>query len=277
MLNHIKETKEFLNQQISSPVEIGIILGSGLGELAEEIDKELVLDYKDIPHFLVSTVEGHKGQLIVGTLNGVRIIALQGRFHYYEGYDMKATAFPIRVLKALGVETLLLSNASGGLNPEQQIGDLMVITDHIHSFADNPLRGKNHEELGPRFPDMSEPYSNSLIAFAKTIDKEQQLKLKYGVYLGTSGPTYETKSEYKYFRHIGADAVGMSTTPETIVAVHSDMKVFAVSVIADMGVEGQIVEISHEEVQEVAAQAAPRLSILVKEMVKAISVSKETI
>ncbi|MEQ8624743.1 MAG: purine-nucleoside phosphorylase [Vicingaceae bacterium] len=277
MLNHIKETKEFLIQRINFPIEIGIILGSGLGGFRNEIDIDLALDYKDIPHFPVSTVEGHKGQLIVGTLNGTRVIALQGRFHYYEGYDMKATTFPIRVFKALGVETLLLSNASGGLNPEQQIGDLMVITDHIHSFNDNPLRGKNYDELGPRFPDMSEPYSNELIDIAKTIDAEQQLNLKYGVYLGTSGPTYETRSEYKYFRNIGADAVGMSTTPETIVAVHAGMKVFAVSVISDMGVEGQIVEISHEEVQEVAANAAPKLSTLFTEMINSIVASKETV
>lgn len=273
MLNRIKETKEFIAQKLNYSVEIGIVLGSGLGSFREEIEVDLELDYKDIPNFPVSTVEGHHGKLIVGKLQGIPVVVLQGRFHYYEGYGMKETTFPIRVFNALGVKTLLLSNASGGLNSAQKIGDLMVIDDHIHLFSDNPLRGKNIDELGPRFPDMSEPYCNKLIQLARKIDAEKQLNLHYGVYLGTSGPTYETRSEYKYFRHIGADAVGMSTTPETIVAVHSGMKVFGVSVISDMGVEGQIVEISHEEVQEVAAMAAPKLSIIFKEMVKAIAAS----
>lgn len=274
MLNRIKETKEFIAQKLNYSIEIGIVLGSGLGGFREEIEVDLELDYAAIPNFPVSTVEGHEGRLIVGRVQEVPVIALQGRFHYYEGYGMQETTFPIRVFKALGVHTLLLSNASGGLNPSQKIGDLMVLDDHIHHFADNPLRGKNIDELGPRFPDMSEPYCRQLIQLAKEIDKEKGLNLQYGVYLGTPGPTYETRAEYKYFRAIGADAVGMSTTPETIVAVHAGLRVFGVSIISDMGVEGQIVEITHEEVQEVAALAAPKLSVLFKEMVKAITASK---
>ena len=274
MLNRIKETKEFIAQRLNYSIQIGIVLGSGLGSFREEIEVDIELDYKDIPNFPISTVDGHKGKLIVGRLQGIPIIALQGRFHYYEGYGMQETTFPIRVFKALGVETLLLSNASGGLNPAQKIGDLMVINDHIHHFSDNPLRGKNYAELGPRFPDMSEPYCNDLIRMAEEIGVENQLGLHFGVYLGTPGPTYETRAEYKSFRYLGADAVGMSTTPETLVAVHAGMKVFGVSVISDMGVEGQIVEISHDEVQEVAALAAPKLSALFKEMVKAITASE---
>lgn len=272
MLDHIKETSEFIKQVYAEPIKTGIVLGSGLGGFAKEIDIMYSWNYKDLPHFPISTVEGHSGKLIIGKVEGEVIIALQGRFHYYEGYTLKEATFPIRVFKALGVDYLLLSNASGGLNPAQKVGDLMVLNDHLHLFPDNPLRGKNYEELGPRFPDMSEPYSNELIEWTKEIDKENNLSLHYGVYAGTSGPTFETKAEYKYFRIIGADAVGMSTTPETIVAVHGGMKVFGISVISDMGVEGQIVEISHEEVQEVASLAAPKLTLVMKELVKRIAV-----
>ncbi|MEQ8909165.1 MAG: purine-nucleoside phosphorylase [Vicingaceae bacterium] len=270
MLDRIQESCKFIQARTPQKFQIGIVLGSGLGALAEEIEDQIVFDYQEIPHFPVSTVEGHSGKLICGKLSGVPVIAMQGRFHYYEGYNLKAATFPIRVFKALGVENLLLSNASGGLNPDHEIGDIMILNDHMHLFPDNPLRGKNIDQLGPRFPDMSEPYSNHLIQLAKEIDREQNLGLHYGVYLGTSGPTYETRSEYKYFRIIGADAVGMSTTPETIVAIHSGMKVFAASVISDLGVEGKVVEISHEEVQEVAAKAEPKLALLFKKMVKTL-------
>lgn len=270
MLDRIQESCRFLQQQTSENFKIGIVLGSGLGALAQDIEDAITFNYKDIPHFPVSTVEGHSGKLIMGKLSGVPVIAMQGRFHYYEGYDMKKATFPIRVFKALGIENLLLSNASGGLHPDHKIGDIMILDDHIHLFPDNPLRGKNLDELGPRFPDMSEPYCNRLLSLAKQIDQEEKLGLHYGVYLGTSGPTYETKSEYKYFRIIGADAVGMSTTPETIVAIHAGMKVFAASVISDLGVEGKVVEISHEEVQEVAAKAEPKLALLFKKMVKSL-------
>jgi purine-nucleoside phosphorylase len=271
MLDLIKETASYIQEQYPNPIKIGIVLGSGLGGFAKEVEIIKSWDYADLPNFPISTVEGHSGKLIIGKVEGEVVIALQGRFHYYEGYSLKEATFPIRVFKALGVENLLLSNASGGLNPAQKVGDLMVLNDHLHLFPDNPLRGKNYDELGPRFPDMSEPYSNQLIEWTKEIDKENNLGLHYGVYAGTSGPTFETKAEYKYFSIIGADAVGMSTTPETIVAIHSGMKVFGISVISDMGVEGQIVEISHEEVQEVANLAAPKLSLVVKELVKRIS------
>lgn len=273
MLDRIRESAEYIQSKSNLNFKIGIVLGSGLGGLKKDIDIECELDYSEIPHFPVSTVEGHSGKLLIGKIDHIPVIALQGRFHYYEGYSLKETTFPIRVFKALGVENLLLSNASGGLNPEQSIGDVMIITDHIHHFPDNPLRGKNIDELGPRFPDMSEPYNFSLIEKAKEIGETNDLNLKFGVYVGTSGPTYESRAEYKYFRYIGGDAVGMSTTAETIVAVHSGMKVFGASIISDLGVEGKIVEISHEEVQAVAAEAEPKLSLLFKEIVKHLAVN----
>lgn len=273
MLDRITESAKFIQSKTKLVFKTGIVLGSGLGGLKKDIELESEIDYSDIPHFPLSTVEGHSGKLLIGKLNGEPILALQGRFHYYEGYSLKQTTFPIRVFKALGVENLLLSNASGGLDPEQSIGDIMIITDHIHHFPDNPLRGKNYDELGPRFPDMSEPYNNSLIEKAREIGAQYNLDLKYGVYVGTSGPTYESRAEYKYFRFIGGDAVGMSTTAETIVAVHSGMRVFGASVISDLGVEGKIVEISHKEVQAVAAKAEPKLAILFKEMVKQLAVN----
>ena len=273
MLDRIRENAEYIQSKSNLNFKIGIVLGSGLGGLKKDIDIECELDYSEIPHFPTSTVEGHSGKLLMGKIDHTPVIALQGRFHFYEGYSLQETTFPIRVFKALGVESILLSNASGGLNPEQSIGDVMIITDHIHHFPDNPLRGKNIDELGPRFPDMSEPYNFSLIEKAKEIGGTNDLNLKFGVYVGTSGPTYESRAEYKYFRYIGGDAVGMSTTAETIVAVHSGMKVFGASIISDLGVEGKIVEISHEEVQAVAAKAEPKLSLLFKEIVKHIAVN----
>lgn len=273
MLDRIRESAEYIQSKSNLNFKIGIVLGSGLGGLKKDIDIECELDYSEIPHFPVSTVEGHSGKLLMGKIDDTPVIALQGRFHSYEGYSLQETTFPVRVFKALGVENLLLSNASGGLNPEQSIGDVMIITDHIHHFPDNPLRGKNIDELGPRFPDMSEPYNFSLIEKAKEIGETNDLNLKFGVYVGTSGPTYESRAEYKYFRYIGGDAVGMSTTAETIVAVHSGMKVFGASIISDLGVEGKIVEISHEEVQAVAAEAEPKLSLLFKEIVKHLAVN----
>lgn len=270
MLDHILESTSFIQEacELDGKVNTAIILGSGLGEFVEVIEIEKRIPYEDIPHFPVSTVEGHAGELILGKLDDKQVLALKGRFHYYEGYSLLEATFPVRVFKALGVKNLLISNASGGLNPKQKIGDLMLIEDHIHLFSDNPLRGKNVEELGPRFPDMSDPYCRELRSLAREISVKHQIDLQEGVYVGTSGPTYETPSEYKYFRIIGGDAVGMSTTAETIVARHADLKVLAVSVISDMGVEGQIVEISHEEVQEVAQKAAPQLALLFKELIK---------
>jgi len=270
MLNRIRRSAEFIQSKSKLKFHIGIVLGSGLGGLKNEIEIDCEIDYSEIPHFPVSTVEGHSGKLLLGKIDGTPVIVLQGRFHLYEGYSIKETTFPIAVMRILGVKNLLLSNASGGLNPEHEIGDIMIITDHIHLFPDNPLRGKNLDELGPRFPDMSEPYANIFIDHVKKLDQKEKLNLKYGVYAGTPGPNYESPAEYKYFRYIGADAVGMSTTAETIVAIHGGMRVFAASVISDLGVEGKIVEISHEEVQEVAAKAEPKLTLIFKEIVNFI-------
>ena len=223
--------------------ETAIILGTGLGELVNHITNQKELAYKDIPNFPISTVEGHSGKLIFGKLGTKDIMAMQGRFHFYEGYDMKQVTFPVRVMKQLGVKTLFVSNAAGGMNPTFKVGDLMVIRDHINLFPEHPLHGKNYNELGPRFPDMSEAYSKRLIKKAFEIAEKNNIYLQQGVYVGTQGPTFETPAEYKYFKIIGGDAVGMSTVPEVIVARHSDMEVFAISVITDLGVEG-IVELS---------------------------------
>jgi len=271
MLDRIQKAVDFLSDKFIEDTKIGIVLGSGLGGFEEEMSIDYRIDYEEIPHFPVSTVEGHQGKLLIGKVDNTPVIALQGRFHYYEGYPLKEATFPIRVFQALGIHTLLLSNASGGLNPNQKIGDLMIIDDHIHLFPDNPLRGKNIDELGPRFPDMSEPYCKELQELASNLGEKHGLDLGTGVYAGTPGPTYESKAEYKYFRYIGADAVGMSTTAETIVAIHAGMRVFGVSIIADMGVDGQIVEISHDDVQKVAKLSEPKLRCLFREMVKNIS------
>lgn len=273
MLDRIQKAADYLQNFLTTEVKIGIILGSGLGDFDQELEIAHRIPYDQIPHFPQSTVEGHAGELLIGRLSDTPVIVLKGRFHYYEGYSLKEATFPVRVFQLLGITHLLLSNASGGLDPQQKIGDLMIIEDHIHMFSDNPLRGKNNDSLGPRFPDMSQPYRFDLISKAEEIGERHQLDLKKGVYAGTPGPNYETKAEYKYFRYIGADAVGMSTTPETIVAVHAGIAVFGVSVIADMGVEGLIVEISHEDVQSVAQKAAPKLSCLFKEMVKSIDLT----
>jgi len=271
MLDHIQTATEYIKGYLPSSVRIAIVLGSGLGDFDQEMDVHTALSYNEIPYFPQSTVEGHAGQLLIGKLSDVPVIVLKGRFHYYEGYALKQATFPIRVFQQLGIKNLLLSNACGGLNPQQQIGDLMILEDHMHLFADNPLRGVNDATLGPRFPDMSQPYNFKLIELAEQIGQRHHLNLKKGVYAGTPGPNYETKAEYKYFRFIGADAVGMSTTPETIVAVHAGMNVFGVSVIADMGVEGMVVEISHDEVQSVAQKSAPKLRCLFRELVKSIA------
>ncbi|MCG8578371.1 MAG: purine-nucleoside phosphorylase [Bacteroidales bacterium] len=270
MLETIQITADYLRNQSKLNPTIGIILGTGLGGLVQEIDIEKSISYEEIPNFPVSTVEGHSGRLIFGTINNVPVLAMQGRFHYYEGYDMKEVTFPVRVMKQLGIETLIVSNASGGLNPDYAVGDIMVINDQINMFGDNPLMGKNINELGPRFPDMSEPYSKKFIAEALKIGKENDIDLKQGVYVGTTGPTFETPAEYKMFRILGADAVGMSTVPEVIVARHMEMQCFGISIITDSGVPGQIVEVSHEEVQEVAAAAEPKMTKVIKELVSRI-------
>ncbi|OQB29365.1 MAG: Purine nucleoside phosphorylase 1 [Bacteroidetes bacterium ADurb.Bin174] len=267
MLKKIQETAFYLKNRLDSLPHIGIILGTGLGNLVTQLTQKIEIPYDIIPNFPVSTVEGHQGKLIIGKLGGVDVLVMQGRFHYYEGYDMQKVTFPVRVMQAIGIDTLLISNASGGLNPDFEIGDLMLITDHINLFPEHPLRGKNYEVLGTRFPDMSEAYSKTLIAQAKTIAAKHNIKVVEGIYAGTSGPTFETPAEYKYFRIIGADAVGMSTVPEVIVAKHAGMQVFGISVITDLGVPGKIVEISHEEVQEVGDKVQPLMTLIMKELV----------
>ena len=265
MLEKIKKTADFLKERMHTQPETAIILGTGLGSLANEITEKYEIKYEDIPNFPVSTVEGHSGKLIFGKLGNKDIMAMQGRFHYYEGYSMQEVTFPVRVMKELGIKTLFVSNASGGTNPAFEIGDLMIITDHINYFPEHPLRGKNL--YGDRFPDMSEAYSKELIQKALQIAKGKGIKVQQGVYVGTQGPTFETPAEYKLFRIFGADAVGMSTVPEVIVANHCKIKVFGISVITDLGVEGKIVEVSHEEVQIAADAAQPKMTTIMRELI----------
>ena len=269
MLNKINETADFLRTRVNGEMPAtAIILGTGLGSLVDYIDDKQYIPYKEIPNFPVSTVEGHSGNLIFGTLGGKRVIAMQGRFHYYEGYDMKQVTFPVRVFRALGVDTLFVSNAAGGMNKEFKVGDVMVITDHINLFPENPLRGKNYNDLGPRFPAMTEAYDHKLVEEADRIGAERGIRLMHGVYVGTPGPTFETPAEYEYFRVIGGDAVGMSTVPEVIVARHGGMRVFGMSVITDLGGK-DIKEVpTHEEVQLAAEKAQPNVVALITELVK---------
>ena len=269
MYKRILETAEWLKAKMTTKPETAIILGTGLGELAKEIEKETVIPYTEIPNFPVSTVEGHAGCLIFGRLGGKDILAMQGRFHYYEGYSMKEVTFPIRVMKELGIKTLFVSNAAGGMNPAFEIGDLMIITDHINFFPEHPLRGKNIP-YGPRFPDMSEAYNKELIRKADEIANEKGIKVQHGIYIGTQGPTYETPAEYKMFRILGADAVGMSTVPEVIVANHCGIQVFGISVITDLGVEGKIVEVTHEDVQKAADAAQPLMTTIMRELINKV-------
>ena len=270
MLDKIKETASFLRAQAPEMPKIAVILGTGLGDLVNHIEIEKEIPYGDIPNFPVSTVQGHSGKLIIGRLGGKLILAMQGRFHYYEGYDMKRVTFPVRVFKEIGVETLFVSNAAGGMNKEFVVGDVMIITDHINLFPENPLRGKNYEELGPRFPAMTEAYSHALINMADDIAHEDNIRLMHGVYVGTPGPTFETPAEYEYFRVIGGDAVGMSTVPEVIVANHAGMRVFGVSVITDLGGKDIDVAPSHEEVQQAAVKAQPVMTHVIKKMLERI-------
>ena len=266
-LERINATASYLREKVGDMPRTAIILGTGLGELVNHIEITHALPYNEIPNFPVSTVEGHQGRLIFGMLGGKRIMAMQGRFHYYEGYDMKEVTFPVRVMQAVGVKTLFVSNAAGGMNPDFRIGDLMIITDHINLFPDHPLRGKNHPELGPRFPVMNDAYSPRLIAKAREIAASRDLRLVEGVYVGVQGPTFETPAEYRYFWRIGGDAVGMSTVPEVIVARHGGMEVFGMSVITDLGVEGIVSEVSHEEVQQAAAAAEPIMTLVMQEII----------
>ena len=268
MITKINEAVAYI--QNSYPVKplVGVVLGSGLGSFTAEMKIEKEIAYSDIPHFPVSTVKGHSGKLIFGELGGKKVMAMQGRFHFYEGYTMHQITFPVRVMKAIGIHTVCVSNASGGMNPDFEIGEIMIINDHINLFPTNPLIGKNIKELGPRFPDMSEAYDKRLIASALEIAKANNIKVSVGSYAGLTGPCFETPAEYRYIARIGADAVGMSTVPEVIVAKHGGMRVFGVSIVTDLGVEGKIIEVTHEEVQHIAAAAEPKMSFIVKEVIR---------
>ena len=269
MLEKINQSVAFIQEKTKFNPELGIILGTGLGGLVREIEIQHVLEYQNIPNFPLSTVEGHHGRLMFGTLSGKKVVAMQGRFHFYEGYSIQEVTFPVRVMKYLGIKHLIVSNASGGVNPDFEIGDIMIITDHINLIP-NPLIGKNYSELGPRFPDMSEPYNKELIAKAENIANKLGIKVQKGVYVGVTGPTLETPAEYVYFRKIGGDTVGMSTTPEVIVARHMDIPCFAISIITDLGVPGKIVKVTHEDVQRIASQSEPKMTTIIKELVKEI-------
>jgi purine-nucleoside phosphorylase len=270
LLQSIKEATDFIQKHITIKPDVGIILGTGLGGITHHIEVQLSLSYKDIPHFPLSTVESHEGRLLFGTLSGKQVVAMQGRFHYYEGYSMQQVTFPVRVLKALGVNTLFISNAAGGLNPEQQVSDLMAISDHINMQPEHPLRGKNEDTLGPRFPDMSDVYDMTLLDKAKAIAQRNGIRLHTGVYVSVSGPTLETPAEYRMLRTMGADAVGMSTVPEVIVARHMNMCVFAVSVITDLGVPGKIHKVSLEDVISASQKAENSLTILFRELISEV-------
>ncbi len=267
MLDQIKSTASFILNKAGFEPEVGVILGTGLGGFADSIDVKATIEYGDIPGFPVSTVEGHRGRLIFGTVGNRRVVAMQGRFHYYEGYSTQQVIFPVRVMKFLGVKWLFVSNASGGVNPAFRTGDLMLITDHINLIP-NPLIGKNIEELGPRFPDMSDAYSPVLIALAEKVAAAEGIALRKGCYVGGTGPTFETQKEYGYFRAIGGDTVGMSTTPEVIAARHMGIPVFGVSVITNMGLEG--LKSTHEEVQVEGAKAGKKMTRLFTEMIKSL-------
>lgn len=267
---HFRETMEYIRRYYQGSVEVGIVLGTGLGGLAENIEKEVQLAYNFIPHFPISTVESHFGRLIFGQLGGKKVVAMQGRFHYYEGYTMYQITYPIRIMKLLGAHTLLLSNAAGAVNLTYKLGDLMIIRDHINLLPENPLRGINLDQLGPRFPDMSQPYDRGLIARARSIAQGLNLPLQEGVYAAVPGPNLETAAEYRYLRIIGADVVGMSTVPECIVANHMGMRVFAMSIVTDIGDPDNLKPVSLEEIITVASEAEPKLTRIFTELVRSL-------
>lgn len=267
MWNLVQETVSFIKEKTNFTPEYGVILGSGLGSFTDDIQIEFTLPYGEIPNFPVSTVQGHNGALVFGTIGNKKVVAMQGRFHYYEGYSMQEVTFPVRVMKYLGVEKLIVSNASGGVNPIYKVGDIVIIKDHINMMPEHPLRGKNDERFGPRFVNMSEPYSKKMILKAKELAQKMNIEVKYGIYLGLQGPTFETLSEYRMVKNLGADCVGMSTVPEVIVARHMDMECFGLSVITDMGDEDNIETVSHDEVLEAAKKAEPKVRSLIKELI----------
>ena len=270
MYEKIKETAKFLKELGISDPEFGIILGTGLGGVAKTIQVEKKIPYHDIPNFPVSTVSGHTGALIYGELSGKKVVAMQGRFHYYEGWGMEEVTFPVRVMKLLGVQKLIVSNASGGVNSDFEVGDIMIIADHINFMPEHPLRGENDSRFGPRFVDMHEPYSLEMIKTMKEVAREKGIAVKEGVYLALQGPTFETPAEYRMVRLVGADCVGMSTVPEVIVAKHMGMECFGLSVITDLGLEGIIEAVSHEAVQEAAKASEDKLNALVHEFMQRI-------
>ena len=267
MWEQVQETVNYINEKINFTPEYGVILGSGLGSFTDEMKVEYTLPYNEIPNFPVSTVQGHKGALVFGTIGDKKVVAMQGRFHFYEGYSMTEVTFPVRVMKFLGVEKLVVSNASGGVNPSYKVGSIVMITDHINMTPEHPLRGKNDERFGPRFVNMSEPYSRKMIAKVTELAKKLDIEVHEGIYLGLQGPTFETLAEYKMVKILGADCVGMSTVPEVIVARHMDLETFGISVITDMGNEESIGTISHDEVLEAAKEAEPKVRSLIKELI----------
>lgn len=267
MWEQVQETVSYIKERIDFTPEYGVILGSGLGSFTDEMKVEFTLPYNEIPNFPVSTVQGHKGALVFGTIGDKKVVAMQGRFHFYEGYSMTEVTFPVRVMKFLGVEKLVVSNASGGVNPSYKVGSVVMITDHINMTPEHPLRGKNDERFGPRFVNMSEPYSRKMIAKATELAKELNIVVHEGIYLGLQGPTFETLAEYKMVKILGADCVGMSTVSEVIVARHMDLETFGISVITDMGNEESIGTISHDEVLEAAKEAEPKVRSLIKELI----------
>lgn len=267
----ISEATEFLKPFNTKNAKVAVVLGSGLGNFVQEIEIEKEVPYSDIPHFPVSTVQGHSGKLIFGSIAGKPIIAMSGRFHYYEGYGPQDVVLPVRVMKFLGVETLMLSNAAGGVDRSFNVGDLMIIKDHISFFISNPLIGMNDERLGTRFPDMSDPYEKEYIQKAKELAQRMQIDIREGIYVAVTGPTFETRAEYQLIKMIGAHAVGMSTVQEVIAAVHVGLKVFAMSVITDIGIREEENVITHEEVLEAAKEAEPKFSAIFRELIAEIA------
>lgn len=268
LIELVQETLSVIRKKTDKNYEVGIVLGTGLGGLVKEIEIEHEIDYIDLPHFPLSTVESHKGKLIFGKLGTKNVVAMQGRFHFYEGYTMQQITYPIRVMKFLGVNTLIVSNACGGMNPLYRRGDLMLISDHINLLGDNPLIGKNEDELGPRFPDMSEPYSEELLKIAEEVALENKIKVQKGVYVAVPGPNLETKAEYRFLRNIGADVVGMSTIPENIVANHMGMRVLGISIVTDECFPDSLKKVDVEEIISTAMQAEPKMTLILKEVIK---------
>ena len=268
LISNINETLEVIRKHTAEKYPVGIILGTGLGGLVQEINVKHEIKYEDLPHFPISTVESHHGKLIFGTVNGKNVMAMQGRFHYYEGYTMQQITYPVRVMKFLGVETLLVSNACGGMNPFFKRGDVMLMVDHINLLGDNPLIGKNEDELGPRFPDMSEPYNLKLIDLAEDIALENKIKVQKGVYVAVPGPNLETRAEYRFLRATGADVVGMSTIPENIVANQMGIKVLGISIITDECFPDALMPVNVEEIIATAMQAEPKMTLIMKELIK---------